>query len=98
MALDAVLDLRDSQVQAGLSITGAPTCYLDKGIARAVAELIRRSTAATAIVDPSVAFLDDPERWILVVFLEKLSADPNEFIRSIQVRGTFTVGGPSDTA
>ena len=91
VALDAVLDLRDPQVHAALSITNPPTCFLDKGIARAVAELIRRSTSVTAIVVPSVAFLDDRDRWNLVLFLEKLPTNPNEFIRSVQARGTFTV-------
>jgi hypothetical protein len=38
---------------------------------------------------PSVAFLDDPERWVAMLFLEKLPPDPRQFITAVEALGTF---------
>jgi RES domain-containing protein len=87
LTLDAVFDLRTAAVWSELSLSNAPLCFLDIPIARATARFIRTTTRAQGIIVPSVAFLDSLERWCLVVFLEKLPADPHAFISSVQVEG-----------
>lgn len=72
LALERTLDLRDQQVCATLPLTGAPQCFLDRDVARASADFLRRTTAVEALLLPSMAFLDQPERWIMAIFLEKL--------------------------
>jgi RES domain-containing protein len=80
--LEHVLDLRDPVVWQTLSLTAAPHVFLDKSVARATARYIRSVTPAQAIIVPSAAFIDTPDRWVLVLFLEKLPPDPSRFIRS----------------
>lgn len=45
-------------------------------------------TAAQATVVPSVAMLDTLDRWNLVLFLEKLPADPRLFIAGVRRAGS----------
>ena len=74
-----------------LSLTPSPHVFLDKVVSRATAGFIRTTTPAQGIRVPSMAFLDDPRRWVLVLFLEKLPSDPRAFIRSARRVGTFEV-------
>ena len=92
VAVDHLLDLRNREVCQRLPIQDAPLCFLDKKLSRAVAELLRRATPAQALLVPSVAFLDQPERWVLVLFLEKLPPDPRQFVATVEPVGTFQVG------
>ncbi len=85
LVLDAVLDLREPAVWADLSLHTAPVCFLDIPTARATARFLRTTTPAQGIQVPSVAFVDDLERWCLVLFLEKL--DPRAFVSSVAVEG-----------
>ena len=87
VVLQRVHDLRDPTLCAALSLREAPLCFLDRAIARATARFLRRTTAAQALLVPSVAMLDKPDRWVMVLFLEKLPADPRRFIPSVQVEG-----------
>jgi hypothetical protein len=48
---------------------------LGRGVARATATFVRRTTSADTLLVPSVAFLDDPAPWNLVLFLEELPPD-----------------------
>ena len=89
--LDAILDLRDPDVCAALALSGAPACFLDVEIARATADYVRRTTPAQALLVPSMAFLDDPHRWVMVLLLEKLPDDPSLFLPSVTVDGVFGV-------
>lgn len=75
--LHRVLDLRDPRVLDALSLTDAPACFLERDIARATARFVRTTTGAEALLVPSVAFLDQPDRWCLVLFLEKLPPLPD---------------------
>lgn len=94
--VDRLLDLRDPTVWDTLSLANAPFCFLDKEIARATARFLRRTTEAQALLVPSVAFLDDLERWVLVLFLEKLPAEPREFIPSVAVEGPLRLEQGAD--
>jgi hypothetical protein len=71
-------------VHDAFSVVGAPHCFLDKEIARATANYIRVTTPAQAVLVPSMAFLDQPHRWVGVLFLEKLPNDVREFIISVE--------------
>jgi RES domain-containing protein len=91
VVLERVLDLRDPPVHDALSLVDAPRCFLDKGLARATARYIRRATSAQAILVPSVAFLDQIDRWVLVLFIESLPPDPRTFITAVEPDAIFRV-------
>lgn len=92
LALDYVLDLRNDEVINALSLTDAPKCFADRSIARVTAGFVRRTTSAQAVLTPSMGFLDDLQRWCLVVFLEKLPPDPKAFVNSITPSGPLRWG------
>jgi hypothetical protein len=88
LRLDAVIDdLRDSEVTASLGRSDAPNCFLDRQIARSTSPYLRETTSAQALLVPSIAFLDDMTRWNLVIFLDKLPADPTEWIHRVAPLG-----------
>lgn len=91
VALDAVLDLRDAHAWSELSLRNAPYCFLDLDIARATAQFVRRTTGAQGILVPSMAFLDRPDRWVLVLFLEKLPSPFGQLLSSVKSVGIFHV-------
>ena len=88
--LDAVLDLRDAEVLRALGLAGDLRLFLDIAYARATANFVRRTSPAEALLVPSMAFLDDPSRWNLVLFLEKLPRDLITFI-TVGPEGVFRV-------
>jgi RES domain-containing protein len=89
--LECVLDLTKTEVWQELSLQNAPDCFKEKSIARATANFIRTITTAQAIIVPSIAFLDTLEKWCLVLFLEKLPANPHEFLPSVVLDGSFQI-------
>jgi hypothetical protein len=86
LSLDHALDLRRPEVWTALSLQHVPECFLDPNIARPTANYIRATTEAQAIFVPSVGFLDQLDRWCLVLFLEKLS-DTSSFIHDATESG-----------
>ncbi len=88
VSLEYVLDLREGACIAALSLGDAPRCFLDKRIARATAGFIRVTTGAQGILVSSVALLDQPERWIMVVFLEKLGPEPGRLLGPVVREGS----------
>jgi len=89
--LQHTLDLRRPEVWQALSLAQAPQCFLDKHLARATADFVRRTTAAEAVFVPSMAFLDQLDQWVLVIFLEKLPSDVYRFLPSVEQEGNFAV-------
>lgn len=89
--LDSILDLRERSVWSALSLQNAPDCFKDKNVGRATASFIRNTTAAQAILVPSVAFLDDLDQWCLVLFLEKLPDDSRQFLPTVAEDGYFEI-------
>ena len=85
-----LLDLRQPSAHVALGLHGGARRFLDAQVARATATFIRSTTEAEALLVPSVAFLDDPARWNLVLFLEKLPRDLREFI-TVTPKGTFRI-------
>jgi RES domain-containing protein len=80
LQLAAILDLRESHVRSAIGLRGGVRRFLDRDVARTTARFLRRTTSAEGILVPSVAFLDEPARWNLVVFLDKLPADVAKFM------------------
>ncbi len=89
--LERVVNLCQPDVWQELSLTNAPDCFRNRDVARACANFIRYTTAATAIFVPSMAFLDDLEQWCLVLFLEKLPTEIREFLPNVTTDGTFRI-------
>jgi RES domain-containing protein len=89
--VERALDLRDPTVLASLSIGNAPHCFLDQQIARATAHHLRSATTTQAILVPSMAFLDAPDRWVAVLFLEKLPQNSRRFITAVESARTFRI-------
>lgn len=94
IAIDLTLDLRDAALVQQLSLHNAPTGFLDRLVARAVAGFLRATTPAQAILVPSVPFLDDPRRCLVVCFLDKLPPDLTQWIASVQAEGAFSLKEP----
>jgi RES domain-containing protein len=69
--LARTIDLREPGVLALIGRDDAPQCWLDERIARAVATFFRDALQVEAMLVPSVAHLDAPDRFALVarVFL-----------------------------
>jgi RES domain-containing protein len=67
------LDLREPAVLAAVG-TCCPTDFTDRGLARRVALAIRSDGICEALVVPSIAFVDQSERFNVVLFLEAIEA------------------------
>lgn len=91
LSVSHVLDLREQRLHEALSLTDAPQCFLDRAIARATARYLRTVTPAQGIVVPSAAFIDDLDRWVLVLFLDKLPDDPHQYIHAAEPDGTLRI-------
>ena len=93
LIIDRLLDLRDQRAWQALSLMNAPYCFADRAVARATARYVRYTTQAQGLLAPSVAFLDQLDRWVLVLFLDKLPADPGSFIAAVEEVGPLRWGG-----
>ena len=88
--VQSVLDLRSTEVRRTLGLHGGLHQFLDVAYARATANFVRRTSTAEGLLVPSMAFLDDPVRWNLVLFLERLPDDLTTFI-TVAFDGTFRI-------
>jgi RES domain-containing protein len=73
VSLDRVLDLTRDEVLRAMGIENGALDLLDRDRTRELATDARESGDCDAIFVPSVAFLDQPDRWNLVVFAERLN-------------------------
>jgi RES domain-containing protein len=89
LELRRVLDLRDARVCDILELRDAPFCFVDREIARTTAAFLRRVVSVQAVLVPSMAFLDDRSRWVLVVFLENLEGGLDASVRSVERNGVL---------
>lgn len=89
VTLSTTLDLRESAVCKALSLRDFPNCLLKKNYARATGTFLRHTTDTVAFFAPSMGFLDQVEKWTLIVFLEKLSADARQFLPAVVEEGVF---------
>jgi RES domain-containing protein len=70
--LTSVLDLRQPEVRADLGLPADSTWFLDRGACSSLADRVRAAGAHDGLIVPSVAFLDDMERWNAVIFADRL--------------------------
>ncbi|MEA5508791.1 RES domain-containing protein [Crocosphaera sp. UHCC 0190] len=89
--LNQTLNLCQAEIWQELSLANAPHCFLDKKIARATAQFIRQTTDVEAIFVPSMAFLDQLDKWVLVLFLEKLPYESQTFLPVVQDFGFLNI-------
>ena len=94
VAVDALIDLRNLDLCRLLSLRDPPACFLEKAMARATADYLRQATRAQGLLVPSVAFLDDPSRWSCILFLDKLPARPEQFIRAATLERVIRLEPP----
>ena len=87
LQVERTLDLRDTYACDALSLRDAPACFLDREIARSTATFLRRAAGIQAIFVPSMAFLDDPAHWVLVLFLETLDRGLDGIVDSVERDG-----------
>lgn len=73
VSLMAALDLRDSTDRRRLGLPEEPSWLLDRNRCRTIASETRAREQHDGLIVPSVAFLDDPSRWNVVVFVERLT-------------------------
>lgn len=95
--IEHTLDLRDPALCAALLLDNAPYCFLDREVARATAQFLRRMTSAQAILVPSMALFDQSDRYTIVLFLDKLPTEPRAFITAVQPDGVFHFGDSGAT-
>jgi len=95
--IEYALDLRDPALCAALLLDNTPYCFLDREVARVTARFIRRTTHAQALLVPSMALFDQSDRYAIVLFLDKLPAEPRTFITSVQPDGVFHFGDSGAT-
>ena len=88
LKINYVVNLVDEHTRSQLELSLLPaTDILDRSMGRIIGNKVRSSTDAKAMLVPSVAFLDDPTRWNLVVFLEKMPADTALWITDVSKIG-----------
>jgi hypothetical protein len=78
-----IIDLCDKAIWAELSLQNLPFCFID---------IVRRTTPAQGLRVPSLAFLDDLDQWVLVLFREKLPKEDREFVTSKEHCGMLSYG------
>jgi hypothetical protein len=88
--IDLVVDLRNLVVCDALELVEAPLCFLhDESFCQRIATRLRRQSEAREILARSKALLDQPERWVIVIFADKLPTYPASFLTSIRAHGTL---------
>lgn len=95
LSLARVFDLTDPAAVTELGISSAPSCFLDRAVARATAGFLRDVIGVQAILTPSVAFLDQPEHHNLVLFLDALETPLDEIVQRVTPVGSFQLPNAS---
>jgi RES domain-containing protein len=95
MRLRAVtmLDLRRSRVADALGISTPSRHVGDRQIARRVASDVRETGLCQAMIVPSMAFLDRPERFNVILFVEHLGHDLDQLLGEIHEVGRLRLTG-----
>jgi RES domain-containing protein len=92
--LDSVIDLRAERALEMLDL-GEPTWMLDQSRCRAIAARLRELGACEAIRVPSVGLTDIPERWNLVLFVDRLTRPLAEVLSEPRVAAIIGPNGPA---
>jgi RES domain-containing protein len=89
VTLDAAADLRRRDLWSGLTTPDDPCWVLDRERCRAIANRLRADGDADGLVVPSAALLDDPARFNVVVFVERLRRDLAVTVESCRMEHVF---------
>jgi RES domain-containing protein len=90
--LAAAVDLREPAAQRSLGLPDHPGWILDVDGCRAVAAALRERGDCDGIIVPSAALVDDPSRWNVVIFVERLRTGLE---RAIQVEAVVLELSPA---
>lgn len=88
--IDGILDLRDPSLLEELGVDGIHA-FLDRDVARSVAEALRDADACRGILVPSMAFLDDPARHNLVLFADAIPGGLRAALVEHEEMGRLTI-------
>jgi RES domain-containing protein len=88
----SVLDLR---TDATAALLGRPSMDLvvDRHVARAVSRAVRDSNVCQGLIVPSMAFLDRPDRFNVVLFVERLGVDLESLLTDRETVGEMRLDG-----
>jgi hypothetical protein len=89
LRLNRVFDMTDVATLDALGIEDAPECFADRSLARAMAGFLRHVRNADGLLVPSLAEFDAPERWNLLVFLDRLTEPLAAAVQRVTALGTF---------
>jgi hypothetical protein len=90
--LKRTIDLCNPNVYS--TFPGAPGCFKEIKSARTVASVFRNVFKIEAIFVPSMVFLDDLSKWCLILFLDNLPKDVNQYIPDAKKNGLFEIVSP----
>ena len=94
LEIDELVDLRRPDVRAALDGPEAVEAFRDRDVAREVAERARTGRHAHGLLVPSMAFLDEPERANLVLFVDNLGGDFPALVRDCVEAGSVVLDSP----
>jgi RES domain-containing protein len=89
----SLLDLRADDAADVLGLAPAAGRFLDRQEARRVSRAVRDTGVCAGLIVPSMAFLDRPERFNLVLFVERLGVDLAALLTDRETVGEIRVGG-----
>lgn len=88
--LDYVLDLRDAALCTLLSLQATPYSFAgSKPLCQQTSSRLRTQTGARALIVPAIGLIDQPDRWVLVIFADKLPTYPEPFLTEVKADGTL---------
>ena len=86
--IDLVADLRDLVLASELALRNHPYCCVEsRTVCQQTATYLRKQTNARALIAPAIGLIDQPERWVLAVFTDKLPSYPEPFLMDIRSNG-----------
>jgi len=95
--LTDLVDLRRPATRAALGCEGDVAVLRDRENARALASTARADPHVRGLLVPSVAFLDDPARANLVVFVDRLEAGVRDLVRGVREVGRVDLEAAAGT-
>ena len=98
VTLDAVADLRRRDLWSRVTIPDDPCWILDRERCRGVAGRLRAEGDADGMIVPSAAVLDDPRRFAIVVFVERLRRDLLAAVETGRIEMVLRTAAPHPAA
>jgi hypothetical protein len=86
------LDLRDGEVTQLLGLATGADRFLDRQVARRASRRVRDIGTCQGLIVPSMAFLDQPERFNVVLFVERLGVDLKSLLTDREIIGEIRLG------